>query len=298
MSQSIEKYKDQWGGKIANGEEMWWSGVWPELVNGGRRGRLRFAMDPRHNVLLSFFRRVLPKAGPAPKVVDFGCGAGGGTLNFSLYLGLPIEGFDVFPTQLELARQQNARAGGRCTFTKLNDDGSFPLANASVDILFSSDVLGHVPDINVTLRDWARVVKAGGSVVLFTEASYSEADRSVMAQLYRHGIDMIGSVPEHISLWPREKLEAAFEAVGFRLLDRYSASVFHFPLSPKEYLTAIRDNPGKAPRWIGACARVLSLLNKLTPFYPKPQQVLRNALIRAWGRKAYGCNYFYLLERR
>lgn len=299
MSGEIERYRDSWGGKTENGEEMWWSGVWPELLSGGERGRARFAFDPRHQILLSFFERALAAAGPCAKVADFGCGTGGGTLNFSLYLNRPITGYDIFPTQIRIAQAQNEKAKARCEFALLDAEGKFPVPDGSLDIIFSSDVLGHVPDIHHTVADWSRALRSGGHVVLFTEASYSPADRSVMARLYRAGIDMIGSVPEHISLWTREALEAEFASAGLVVEDRYSASVLHFPLSPKEYLAALKANPDKrVPFWIKPAAHLLHFLQKLTPFYPRPQQWLRSWLIRAYGREAYGCNYFYLLRKR
>jgi 2-polyprenyl-3-methyl-5-hydroxy-6-metoxy-1,4-benzoquinol methylase len=209
----FEKYSGVWGGRTDNGEEMWWSTPNLTLVdpNAAKRekARTRFYRDTRQHFILEFLAKTL-KGTNAPKIIDFGCGSGGTTLNFSNYLGLPIEGFDLYGTQLEIAREQNRRMGARCTFRLLDSEGNLPVPDGSLDTVLSLDVLGHVPDPEKTLKDWARALKPGGFVVLFTEASYSSDDRSLMARLARLGkeYDMTLVVPEHISLLPRETIEA------------------------------------------------------------------------------------------
>lgn len=294
----LKKYQGQWGGKIDTGEEMWWSGFAPELKDGGWRGRFRFYLDSRHNILIYLFNKVFARLGGTNlKIIDFGCGAGGATLNFSKYLGVRIDGYDIFPTQLELARKQNSEAGLNCTFHLLNKDGTLPIPAGSLDVIFSSDVLGHVPDPKATIQDWSKALRQGGYMILFTEATYSENDHSIMAKLNKFGVDLIGSVPEHISLLPRETLEHYFENAGFEIEERYSASVWHFFLSPKDYIAALKDKnipgTGKYLFW----ARVIGFFHKLTPFYPKPQHIARTLVMRLLGKDAYGCNYFYLLKK-
>lgn len=296
LGQHLEQYKDQWGGKIETGEEMWWSGYWPEMDQNRRLGRMRFKLDPRHFMLLRLFQKALLTApSRVPTVIDFGCGTGGGTINFSRYLDIPFKGFDIFPTQIRIARQQAYLAVNHSTFDLLASKGQIPLPDESVDILFSSDVLGHVPDIVSVLKDWHRVLKTNGSVVLFTEARCSAEDESIMGKLYQGGIDMIGSVPEHISLFPREMLEKFFAETSFVIENRYSANVCHFLFFPKDYVQALENQPRF--RRLYRLARIWSFCSKLIPFYPKPLHLLKNILTLCFGQQAYGTGYFYLLKK-
>lgn len=295
----LEKYEGVWGGRTDTGEEMWCTSPNPDLVDPSRtkreRARRRFFRDTRQYFILEFLRTAI--AGRAhPRIADFGCGSGGTTMNFSNYIHFPIEGYDIFGTQLEIGREQAARIGSMCSF-KLLKNGKFPVADDSFDVVMSLDVLGHVPDPEATLAEWRRVLKPGGYVVLFAESSYSAGDRSIMARLAQLGkeYDMTLVVPEHISLVSREIMEDQMERQGFRILDRYSANLGHFFFFPKDYVMLLRGK-AKARFWF-VVARVWNRLSKLIPFYPQPLEWLRLRMTKAKGREAFGTSYFYLLQK-
>lgn len=295
MQKSEHLYRGQWGGKIANGEEMWWSE--PDSRLGTAWGRFRFSLDVRHHFLLRFWNRAFAGRGrQALSVVDFGCGTGGTTLNFSEYLGVPITGLDVFETQLEIARQFAVSRGSSCDFKRIEADGRLPLADRSVDAIFSLDVLGHVPDIPAVLKEFSRVLKPGGSVFLFTESNYSEGDTSVTARLARRGADMVAAVPEHISLFPKETLEQMFDASGLGMKERFSANVWHFFFFPKDYVLILQNKTGFGG-W-KFLSGFWNRLSKITPFYPRPFHALRLLLTLLFGRRAGGTSYFYHLTRK
>ncbi|MGE0615020.1 MAG: class I SAM-dependent methyltransferase [Bacteriovoracia bacterium] len=296
----LQKYRGQWGGGIqtADGrhEEMWWSEPNRALA-GSAWARWRFRLDVRHYFILRFWGKFLRSRGAAtlPRVIDFGCGSGGTTMNFSHVFWVPIQGVDIFETQLKVARQNAQALGSACTFERLGEGGSIPVPDASIDVVLSLDVLGHVPDIPAVLNEFRRVLKPGGAVLLFTESTYSDGDRSIMARLARSGADMMTVVPEHISLFPRERLEELFGAAGFTMLERVSANVGHFFFFPKDYVMLLRGRAGFTG-W-KMLASFWNRLSKLTPFYPKPLDTLRLALTLMFGRRAYGTSYFYYLRK-
>jgi ubiquinone/menaquinone biosynthesis C-methylase UbiE len=300
----IEKYRGQWGGTIQSSdgttEEMWWSEPSHALKKGSWGKRLRFTLDTRQFFLLKFLQTGIARAFSSgvtePKIVDFGCGAGGTTLNFSSMINVPMEGFDIFSTQIQIANQHAKNIGSSSTFRVLNPDGTFPLSAASVDVLFSADVLGHVPNIPQALKEWARILKPNGTVALFTEASYSPGDQSLMARLAREGMDMISGVPEHISLFPRDVLEAHFREAGFEVEVRYSANVLHWFFFPKDYLLLFRRLRRRSTFWYGM-SLVWNKMIKIVPFYPIPLEMLRLGLTRVFGKSALGTSYFYQLRR-
>jgi len=290
------KYRGQWGGKIETGEEMWWSE--PDLrLQASRWRRWLFSLDVRQHLILRFWRRFRSELSPQaiPVLADYGCGTAGTTLNFSSMIGHPIHGFDVFETQLQIARRFAGEHGLKNEFKLLRKDGSLPVADGSVDALFSLDVLGHVPHIPSVLSAWNKALKARGEVLLFTEAYFSDGDRSRMAKLARGGADMAKVVPEHISLFPREELERMFEDAGFEIRERFSANVWHFLFFPKDYVLLLKGRSDFRPTYF--LAVIWNRISKILPFYPWPFQALRLALTYLIGREAFGSAYFYHLRK-
>ncbi|OFZ55028.1 MAG: hypothetical protein A2428_09850 [Bdellovibrionales bacterium RIFOXYC1_FULL_54_43] len=294
-------YRGQWGGKIASGEEMWWTE--PDYrLRRNAWARFWFRVDVRQHFLLRFWKKAgVVKPG---RVIDYGCGSGGTTLNFAAVLGQTITGYDIFPTQLQIAREFSEHPELKdlnCRFELLGERGRIPVPDASVDVIFSLDVLGHVPHIPDTLQAFSTALRPGGSVVLFTESTYSPDDRSLAARLAAEGFDMTDAVPEHVSLFPREKLEQFFTEAGFDVLERYSANVGHFLFFPKDYVLMFRRSQGGMSASIRKWKLFASLwnaLSRIAPFYPWPFQVLRLGLTHLFGRQAYGTGYFYHLRKK
>lgn len=293
-SPSLENYRGQWGGKIANGEEMWWSEPNRKLATQFW-ARLFFFLDVRQHFIIRFWKNRKNRTS-SPIVADMGCGTGGVTLNFSNYFRTPVIGLDIFETQLEIARRFAAQQGSACTFKKISNEGLFPFENSALDVLMSLDVLGHVPNIPKTLSECARVLKPGADFLLFTESAFSAGDSSIGAKLAARGANMVDVVPEHISLFSREKLEAMFSEAGFEIKERYSANVGHFFFFPKDYVMLLKGRAGFA-FWY-RLASVWNRISKVFPFYPWPFQFLRLAATRIFGQSAYGSSYFYHLVRR
>jgi len=299
---NLAKYRGQWGGKIESGEEMWWTEPHARLFqkNPIKRAlsRIRYHSDVRQFYLMHYLKRLLKQrtnTSAPPVVLDFGCGTGGVTLNLSQCLGIPITGYDIFPTQVEMANQMAAHWKSSCQFKVMDAEGKFPLKENSVDVIVSGDVLGHVPHIPETLREWARVLKIGGGVSLFTEASYSENDHSLMAKLAKDGMDMCAAVPEHISLFPKETLEKMFSEAGFAMVERKSANLLHWFFYPKDYVLLFQRSGHRS--FLYYMSFVWNKILKITPFYPVPVELFRLFLTQCFGGKAYGTGYFYLLKK-
>lgn len=282
-------------------EEMWWSEPSVDLLRGVRLSRLKFLADTRQYLLVALCRRALAALGctngSSPKIIDFGCGTGGTTLNLAAVLGRRIDGFDLFPTQIGVANAWLSREGANGSFQVLRPDGTIPLDGASVDLVLSADVLGHVPSIPAVLRDFSQVLVPGGQVVLYTEAAYSPEDRSLAHRLCAQtGVDLFGGVPEHISMHPREDLERFFDAAGFEVVERYSGNVMHALFFPKHYVE-LYARAGRSWSVFAVAFRVWNRLSRILPFYPMPIELLRLALTALLGSKAYGTSYFYRLKK-
>jgi SAM-dependent methyltransferase len=98
--------------------------------------------------------------------LDFGCGAGRLTRPLAAHFEL-VEGVDIVPRMLELARRDNPVAQ-RCRFT-LNTRPDLALFKAGeFDLVYSSIVLQHLPPglTRAYLAEFARVLRPGGALIV------------------------------------------------------------------------------------------------------------------------------------
>jgi ubiquinone/menaquinone biosynthesis C-methylase UbiE len=102
-----------------------------------------------------------PWRGKPARVLDAGCGTGG--LIRSLSRQEPhwsITGLDFSPIACSLARESTSVETVQGSITDL------PFPQASFDIVTCADVLSQVPDGSTALREFARVLRPGGVVVI------------------------------------------------------------------------------------------------------------------------------------
>jgi SAM-dependent methyltransferase len=97
-------------------------------------------------------------------VLDVGCNTGYGTIRF-LPLANRVVGVDVSPRAIEAARER--AVDGRPEFVQTSGF-DLPFPDGSFDLVTSFQVLEHVPDPLVFLRQLARVMRPGGVVILAT----------------------------------------------------------------------------------------------------------------------------------
>jgi SAM-dependent methyltransferase len=118
-------------------------------------------------------------------VLDVGCGEGHLTEALSARFAQVIA-LDHSPERLAVAQRRLAGAGIEFLHGEADD---LPLPDASVDAVFFSLVLHHVPGIADVLAECARVLKPGGMVAIADFAPHhDEAMREQMGDL-RLGID-------------------------------------------------------------------------------------------------------------
>ena len=97
-------------------------------------------------------------------VVDIGSGAGGiAVLLADRYRAARVIGLDVEATVVAHARAKVERAAlhDRIEIRRV-EPGPMPLADGSVDIVFSKDSIVHIPDKEALAADAFRVLKPGG----------------------------------------------------------------------------------------------------------------------------------------
>ena len=167
--------------------------------------------------------------GPEQIAVDLGCGHG--SFHYESYR-CRIIGIDVTISGTNLYRD-----GSRIDYVRADSSG-IPLANKSVEAVFSHHTMEHFPEYRRTLREIDRVLKDRGLLWIAVPNGYSLDDA-----LYR----MVFSGGGHVNRFTREGLiNAVQELTRFRLkqeVDLFSSFIYlkkptageyeHFPQSAR-----------------------------------------------------------------
>jgi len=160
-----------------------------------------------HRRLAHWLARLLP-AGPA-RVLDAGCGTGGFLKSARAQdRGWQLTGVDLSPLAVQLARERSGADVQEGSITAL------PFADAAFDAVVTGDVIYHVEDVALALREFARCVKPGG-VVLVNEPAYrwlwSYHDAAVES---KHRFTR----PELVALFRQAGLEVVFASYANLLM--------------------------------------------------------------------------------
>lgn len=155
--------------------------------------------------------RALPVA--SVRVLDAGCGTGG--LLRRLRAARPawaLTGLDFSPIACELARE---RTGGEIVPGSI---AALPFADATFDAVVSCDVVCQVTDPALAVREFHRVLRPGGTVVLTMPAyqwMFSYHDRKV----------------DNLRRYTRGEVNALLEGAGFRVVRSTYWNMWLFPLA-------------------------------------------------------------------
>lgn len=97
-------------------------------------------------------------------VLDFGCGNGAQTVQFA-QLDCKIFAVDIAAEDLKTLRRFAAEEKLRAIQPLRYDGEHLPFVDASMDLVLSFEVLEHVPDEAMALREILRVLKSQGEII-------------------------------------------------------------------------------------------------------------------------------------
>jgi SAM-dependent methyltransferase len=105
------------------------------------------------------------------KVLEVGSGSGGPALFLAKETGCRLIGVDVNEFGVKNANELAKKRGlaDRAEFKLVDAGKPLPFDESSFDVVFSNDVMCHVPERQNVLREWHRILKPGGRM-LFTDA--------------------------------------------------------------------------------------------------------------------------------
>lgn len=125
----------------------------------------------RYQVVIDALRDA--KLGPNPAVLDVGCGDAALSGLLAMQLNARIEGVDVTPGSMELARAEFAKRKLTGRFQTV-DGYTYPFPDGSFSAVVCSDVIEHVQKPAVMLAEMWRVLAPGGVLVVTTPVRYTE----------------------------------------------------------------------------------------------------------------------------
>ena len=154
---------------------------------------------------------LLQEAWRGERVLDLGCGAGRFVAALRAEGAYPV-GVDLAEGALERARRNVPGADLRL----LGADGTIPLDDSSIDVVWCSEVLEHVPDTAGLLSEIRRVLATRGTL-LVTTPSHDLARRMAIALLrWEPHFDPLG---QHVRFYTRRSLTRVFETFAFEDID-------------------------------------------------------------------------------
>ena len=98
-------------------------------------------------------------------ILDIGCGDGTLTLAFARGGAASVVGCDIDPRMISRAVGRTAREGQAIHYT-VADAVHLPFADHSFDLVTAITVLAFVPDTDGAVREMARVLSPGGSLII------------------------------------------------------------------------------------------------------------------------------------
>ena len=243
-----------WGVLTDGGVELWDANpTFPEPVSRYSLAKLLFY--PKKFVLYRAIRRHLRRLQKKyaridggevyiPTIVDVGCGTGSTLVDFKHLFGRSVDvyGFDVVALQIELAKEKMKQCGVYAR-AELYDGYTLPFEDGAVDVVYSSDVLGHVEDVPRWLDECIRVLKPGGLFALFTESSLGK-HAYIRQYLLKKGINTDPHAAFHISLFSKDTIVELLESRRCTIASIRSTVLAKFLVHPEELYPALQVAKG------------------------------------------------------
>jgi 2-polyprenyl-3-methyl-5-hydroxy-6-metoxy-1,4-benzoquinol methylase len=174
-------------------------------------------------------------------VADIGCGAGTQSLIWA-EMGHKVYGLEVNEPLLKLARCRSAEAGYPIDF-QLGSATRLPWINQSIDVCLMIELLEHIAEWEMCVRECARVLRPKGVLVLITSNKLCPVQREFNLPLYSWYPESMKRYCENLAVTSRPDfanyakypavnwftfftLQEFLAPLGFRCLDRFDLMDF------------------------------------------------------------------------
>ncbi|GAC1554060.1 MAG: hypothetical protein NVS4B8_16840 [Herpetosiphon sp.] len=147
----------------------------------------------------------------ASTVLDVGSGRGNHSCELARRFGCTVVGVDLAQMHVEQGRARAAREGvaSQVRFQQGTIE-ALPFEDATLDVIWSRDMLLHVPNLVQSLKECARVLKPTGAMLVYTTFATDLMEDREAARLY----EPLGIVPESMHA---AVVEEAFITTDFQI---------------------------------------------------------------------------------
>ncbi|HEU4878801.1 MAG TPA: methyltransferase domain-containing protein [Gemmatimonadaceae bacterium] len=271
--------------KLESARADWWSSgnfdTWKRLYAGEY---------PRGFLIIDTLCKYAPEFHvEGASVLDVGCGDAGALIAFAEQ-GAKCAGIECFDTSLERGRLRAADHGVEVDLKKGVAE-SIPYPDATFDLVMLDNVLEHVTDRPLTLREVKRVLKPGGLLYMVTPKPFS------LYSLWNDPhYDLAGLVlmPRSMQIWYFEKIRGGGKGtydVGViptrrkirQLLDEAG---FKITVSPRElWINYLRDRVSR-PEEVRA-----GIKRKMSEYITRRSWPFENRFMRWFWDVSVGSNF-------
>ena len=143
------------------------------------------------------------------RVLDLGCGGGHVTFNIAP-LVREVVAYDLSPEMLEVVARAAEERGLVNVQTEKGMAESLPFEDGSFDVVVSRFSAHHWRDLDAGLREAARVLKPGGTIVIVDTISTGVP----IIDTFFQAIELLRDC-SHVRNYSRSEWEAAFARAGF-----------------------------------------------------------------------------------
>jgi ubiquinone/menaquinone biosynthesis C-methylase UbiE len=144
--------------------------VWLNRVNYALHFGYHDVPGMPHHLALTRHNEVMAEraaVGPGQHVLDAGCGVGGSACWLAAHRGARVTGVTLVADQVARARRIADERGvaDRVQF-EVADYARLPMADGTFDVVWAQESLCHAPDKAAAYREFFRVLKPGGRLVI------------------------------------------------------------------------------------------------------------------------------------
>ncbi|OIO20067.1 MAG: hypothetical protein CO029_01485 [Candidatus Magasanikbacteria bacterium CG_4_9_14_0_2_um_filter_41_10] len=235
-----------WGVKIDDGTEIWdASPVFTgEFVTW--KEKLKLVFYPKKFVLYRAIAQDIKRKNIGDlrdpyRILDVGCGTGASVVDMKKLFGRHVEvvGADVMRLQNDLARENLKKYGVHADI--VDYDTTLPFEDNTFDAVYTSDVLGHVPDVDAWLAELNRVSVPRGLLAMFSESTLGK-HAWLRKYLLKRGLNTDPHAEFHISLFSKDELKEKITDAGFYISIMLSTVWLKFLVHPDELYPAFQSS--------------------------------------------------------
>lgn len=164
-------------------------------------------------------------------IIDFGCG-NGLIIQEMKKINPQAEyiGLDVSETALKSA----AAILPECKFYKIEDGEKLSIGNNAIDLVFSSEVIEHIYDVENAISEIYRILKPGGKLLLTTP--YHGLIKNLLIAFFSFD-EHFNPIGPHVRFFSKKSLFNLLKKSGFEILE-YGYYGRFWPISHSIYVLA------------------------------------------------------------